>query len=617
VDSRSSTRSNQRLHVTEFSGGKQTYGVAIADDGVVYFTDSATPAVGRIDLAGDVTTYALPSDATHVFGIAVGPDSNIWITEWSNPGDPHPDVQKIGRMARDGSSYDSVSVAAYGTPRQITASSDALWFAVGGPLAVGGGLGRLSLDGHLDFYRFPWQTPWVSLEAGGITRDLDNNIWLGLGGTTGYLAKFSPTDSTWTPYPIGPWIPAQLAVGTDGAVWFTDFHHNRLGRLAPDGNTQLFEFSGNPFGITSASNGALWVAEFSGNRLCKIDPSTAERLEIVDLPHTNSQPQMLIGGQSGELWFAEQVGRIGCVSSRHGRDNHHGDVTQIVVPAPPVRLADLTREDRAGQQAAGVGDQAEPPILVTYSDHPSFETPAGPETIWRYIDLAKLVALLDAKALFFARLDTLPDRFEGTLLRQGFEGPALLVGNPQHLPLDQGQLLRLHREALRHFRPRALISCWHLSEVESQAMWELYAPSQNGIAITSTVNRLITSLHHPFVDEDKRLGLPGGPAAAVYVGRVRYRDYDRDRVLPATALDYLTSKRKSFEHEKELRAVILSNTPVIAGQSVQCDVETLVESVRVSTLAPSWFRDVVESILKHYGLDRPVLQSDLGKDPLL
>ena len=546
-----------------------------------------------------------------MFGIAVGPDRNLWITEWSTAGDQHPDVQKIGRVAMDGSSYDSVSVAEYGTPRQILATSDALWFA------IGSGLGRLSLDGRLDFYSCPWQTPWVYLEAAGIACDGDNNIWLGLGGTTGYLARFSPSNAAWSPYKIGPSIPAQLAVANDGAIWFTDFHHNQIGRVGIDASTQLFEFSGNPYGIATATDGSLWVTEFSGNRVCKIDPTTAERLECVNLPQPNSQPQMLVRGDHGELWFAEQVGRVGYISSRL-RKSHPKEMTQIVVPAPTPRLGDAANEERIARRLSKAGDRATEPILVTYSDHPSFDFAIDPATtVWRYVDLAKLVALLDAKALFFARLDTLPDRFEGSLLRQGFDEPEMLVGDAQHLSPGQREILSRHREALLNFRPRALISCWHMSEYESQAMWELYAASRSGIAIRSTVGQLIASLHHPFLDENRSLGQPGGPVAAFYAGRVRYRDYDRDRVLPSTALDYLTCKRKSFEHEKELRLVLLSSTPVAAGQNVTCEIETLVDVVRVSTLAPSWFVGVVRSVLNRYGLDRPVLQSDLGKDPLL
>ena len=38
--------------------------------------------------------------------------------------------------------------------------------------------------------------------------------------------------------------------------------------------------------------------------------------------------------------------------------------------------------------------------------------------IWRYMDIAKFLSLLDKQSLFFSRLDHLGDPFEGSLTRQ-------------------------------------------------------------------------------------------------------------------------------------------------------------------------------------------------------
>jgi hypothetical protein len=47
--------------------------------------------------------------------------------------------------------------------------------------------------------------------------------------------------------------------------------------------------------------------------------------------------------------------------------------------------------------------------------HYVFESPGDPDIpLWRYMDLAKLVSLLDRGALWFARADLLGDRFEGS-----------------------------------------------------------------------------------------------------------------------------------------------------------------------------------------------------------
>ena len=40
---------------------------------------------------------------------------------------------------------------------------------------------------------------------------------------------------------------------------------------------------------------------------------------------------------------------------------------------------------------------------------------------------------------------------------------------------------------------------------------------------------------------------------AYFMGLVRYLDYERDFLVPSTGLDYLTCKRSSYEHEREVR----------------------------------------------------------------
>jgi hypothetical protein len=87
-------------------------------------------------------------------------------------------------------------------------------------------------------------------------------------------------------------------------------------------------------------------------------------------------------------------------------------------------------------------------------------------------------------------------------------------------------------------------------------------------------------------------------------------------------------KRKSFEHEKELRAIVWHPRrevkvegeklePVFeGGVPVLVGLETLIENVFVSPTAPKWFQDLVKAVSLKYGLDRDPIRSDLARDPL-
>ena len=45
----------------------------------------------------------------------------------------------------------------------------------------------------------------------------------------------------------------------------------------------------------------------------------------------------------------------------------------------------------------------------------------------------------------------------------------------------------IHKDLVKHVG----VSCWHMSTCESAAMWSLYSKTNEGIAIRSTVGRLL------------------------------------------------------------------------------------------------------------------------------
>jgi len=88
------------------------------------------------------------------------------------------------------------------------------------------------------------------------------------------------------------------------------------------------------------------------------------------------------------------------------------------------------------------------------------------------------------------------------------------------------------------------ISCWHMNEEESPAMWKLYTSQNESICIRSNYKIFARLL----------------PEQS-FLGCVKYIDYRRDRFDTNDFLNYIVHKRKSFEHEREIRAVIYKYEP--------------------------------------------------------
>lgn len=276
---------------------------------------------------------------------------------------------------------------------------------------------------------------------------------------------------------------------------------------------------------------------------------------------------------------------------------------------------------------------------MMYQELPGFDTPKGDSLIWRYMDFTKLVSLLEKNALFFARGDKFNDAFEGKLAKlnvdhlknllegvaKGGSAPASSASSPGKAALRDlivkvgaDKTLETLLPLVDTQRLRVAINCWHLSGVESEAMWKLYLRSNEGIAIQSSILRLQEAL--------------AGHRDPVYLSRVQYIDFSKTKMTLGNHLYPFLYKRQSFEHEKEVRAII-TTLPIGAdgktqhhevdhpsyaggGVSVPVDLATLIETIHIAPTAPGWILELVQSVVKRYGLKCPVRGSELDQPPL-
>jgi len=231
-----------------------------------------------------------------------------------------------------------------------------------------------------------------------------------------------------------------------------------------------------------------------------------------------------------------------------------------------------------------------------------FKEPDDPgATVWRYMDFTKYVAMLDEGGLFFVKLKDLAkgDPFEGSFLPS------------ETLRADSGA--QVHAEnAVREF----LVNCWHMNEGESAAMWRLHLKSDEGIAIRSTFCRLQTVMRNGRVRQGTGTRGPvnGG------VGLVKYLDYDTEGFDgKANLFQGVLHKRKCFEHEHEVRAVVVCDSgylyTVPSGAVLESDLNDLIQEVYVGPESPIWLEALVRSVSQKYGLKAPVTRSKLLEAP--
>lgn len=267
------------------------------------------------------------------------------------------------------------------------------------------------------------------------------------------------------------------------------------------------------------------------------------------------------------------------------------------------------------------------------------------DILWRYMDASKLLDLLISKKIVFPRYDKFEDNFEGYSINYINLIREKIANHPDRFEDENIEhSTNVASEAIKISLYYSYISCWHLNEYESAAMWKLYCTSAESIAIKTDVKSLKNVL---------------GKYDNITFSKVNYNFNLNDLSIKdlniVHALDPLVVKRESFDHEKEFRAIFLdssdreskllemfaenennfdnhlksnSTEKYSAEQNYFKKIEndlknrdgvksfcvepqSFIKEIIVSPMSPSWFVNTLKELLEKLVYDIPVKQSKL------
>ena len=273
------------------------YGIAAGPDGNLWFTDLGSNRIGRITTSGTITEFVVPTAGSDPGGIAAGPDGNLWFTENSG--------NKIGRITPSGTITEFPVPTSGSSPGWITAGPDGnVWFTENS----GNKIGRITPSGTIT--EFP--IPTSGCDPEGITAGPDGNLWF-VEYFGNKIGRITPSGAiTEFPVPTAASSPAGIAAGPDGNLWFTEWDGNKIGRITPSGTITEFTiptYYSIPVVITKGPDGNLWFTEFFGNKIGRITPSGT--ITEFTVPYYLGFPVGITAGPDGNVWFAELGGYIG------------------------------------------------------------------------------------------------------------------------------------------------------------------------------------------------------------------------------------------------------------------------------------------------------------------
>lgn len=242
--------------------------------------------------------------------------------------------------------------------------------------------------------------------------------------------------------------------------------------------------------------------------------------------------------------------------------------------------------------------------------------------LWRYLDLAKLIGLLNDKKLHLTQADIFQDQHEGSVTNSMIEALKVQFADKAELTKTLSRIRKLMKES-------TFISCWCMGP-ESEAMWKLYCGDNYGVAITAVYRDIETS----FINQ------------GLFIAPVKYLDYQIAGFPQDNLLYPFFHKRISFAHEREVRIVkwcsdqmpmgipVTDHPPteeerkehqseVKRGEaikiergisiSVEFDVEKLIRTIVVHPYAPEWYFRTVKLVVEKF---TPIMRGKVQWSPM-
>jgi virginiamycin B lyase len=111
-------------------------------------------------------------------------------------------------------------------------------------------------------------------------------------------------------------VPTDVAVGSDGSVWFLQFRANRIGRFK-DGqfsDVEVDRENAGLSGIAVAPNDDVW---FGMLRRASLGRLRNGHITVFALPRDNARPFSVAVDRGGNVWYADISGFVGMLPARH------------------------------------------------------------------------------------------------------------------------------------------------------------------------------------------------------------------------------------------------------------------------------------------------------------
>jgi len=205
---------------------------------------------------------------------------------------------------------------------------------------------------------------------------------------------------------------------------------------------------------------------------------------------------------------------------------------------------------------------------------------SGKTKIWRYQSLEQFLALITSSKLHLSKIIRLTDAFEGTLPDEmKFGGTFVPPGGKsnrfkkqrEQCKADKAEILDAIEKAKNYF-----VNCWTQDNTESYALWKIYANTQSGISIQSTIESLKNSIKE---------------STEIKISKISYDKALKESDIPE---HIVTRKKEFYRFENEIRLFLSSEADRVY---LTVDLDILINNIYFAPAMPEYLKDSIKILI--------------------
>jgi len=263
----------------------------------VWFSESDTNKIGKIDAQGQFSEYSLPTaDAQPSWGTA-GAGGSYWFSEEN--------VNRIAELSSQGSITEYPIPTPHAQPGQMLLWGNLIWFAETGAEK----LARINQDNQMVEFTLNG-APDQIVSAG--SEEKNGLLWFSeptdhkIGRITfdGQISEF--------PLPSSVTKLGSIVGDGDGNLWFStgQSSHDQLGYVTPEGHFSFFSTSrSNTVAQLLWDGSTITFVEQNGNTIWAIDKQGAIQPHLAAPDHLTLPTPLILDPNNGNYWYAKTNGQ--------------------------------------------------------------------------------------------------------------------------------------------------------------------------------------------------------------------------------------------------------------------------------------------------------------------